>query len=83
MVSQVNPCSCYLIFFFMGKLGAKFMRDDPEKIANFIVEEHGLEYGADKVIGEATAAYAMKDYYALSIWRDVKRILRERAQAVP
>jgi len=62
-------------------LAVNIMRDDPEKIANFFVQEHGLNSATEKVIDETAAAYATKDYYALSIWRDVKRILREREQA--
>ncbi len=59
----------------------KTMRDDPEKIANFFVQQHGLVCATEKVIDETTAAYETRDLYALSIWRDVRRILREREEA--
>ena len=54
------------------------MRDDPYEIANSLVQEHGLDGALDRAVAETTAANEQLDYYNLSIWREVKRILRER-----
>ncbi len=54
------------------------LRDDPHVIAEYLVQEHGLERALDQAIGGTTAAQEQGDNYGLSAWRDVKRILRER-----
>jgi hypothetical protein len=55
------------------------VRDDPEEIADHLVNEHGLD-GALSVVDEGKMdASRDGDNYALSIWREVKVILRKRA----
>ncbi len=54
------------------------LRDDPHVIAEHLVQEHGLERALDQAIGGTTAAQERGDNYGLSVWREVKRILRER-----
>ena len=54
------------------------LRDDPHVIAEHLVQEHGLERALDQAIGGTRAAQEQGDNYGLSVWRDVKRILRER-----
>ncbi len=51
--------------------------DDPNQIADDLVQEHGLE-DALSVSMEKTASAA--DNYALSVWREVKMILKERKE---
>ena len=51
------------------------MTNDPRTIADGLVEEHGLD-GAIQVAMQWTATVG--DNYTLSVWRDVKRLLRER-----
>ncbi len=53
------------------------LRDDPSAIAEYLVQEHGLERALDQAIGGTTAAQEQGDNYGLSVWREVKRILRE------
>ena len=55
------------------------MTDDPRSIADDLVEEHGLD-GAIQVAMQRTATVG--DNYALSVWRDVKRLLQERKAGV-
>ena len=57
------------------------MRDDPNQIADFLVQEHGLKLARDVASDEALAAQSRGHLYELSIWRDVKRILRVQAKA--
>ena len=53
-------------------------RDDPSAIAEYLVQEHGLEGALDRATEGTTAARERGDNYCLSVWRDVKRLLRER-----
>ncbi len=54
-------------------------RDDPGAIAEYLVQEHGLERALDRATEGTTAGRERGDNYGLSVWRDVKRLLRERA----
>ena len=54
------------------------LRDDPSAIAEQLVQEHGLEGALDRATEGTTAAQEQGDNYGLSVWRDVKRLLRER-----
>ena len=50
---------------------------DPHKIADQLIEEHGLDEAIEVAMeGTATAA----DNYALSVWREVKLILQEKSR---
>ena len=57
------------------------MRDDPHDIAEHLVQEHGIDLALDRATEGTTAAYHQGDNYSLSVWREVKRILRERVEA--
>jgi hypothetical protein len=50
--------------------------DDPNKFAEYLIEQHGLD-GAIKVAMENAATAG--DNYALSVWREVKAILRDKS----
>ncbi len=54
------------------------LRDDPSAIAEQLVQEYGLEGALVRAAERTTAAQEQGDNYGLSVWRDVKRILRER-----
>jgi hypothetical protein len=57
------------------------VRDDPEEIADHLVNEHGLD-GALSVVDEGKLdAGSNGDNYALSVWREVKVILQKRIDA--
>ncbi len=53
------------------------LRDDPHVIAEYLVQEHGLERALDRATKGTTASQEQGDNYGLSVWRDVKRLLRE------
>ena len=53
------------------------LRDDPHLIAERLVQEHGLERALDRATKGTAAAQEQGDNYDLSVWREVKRILRE------
>ncbi len=51
------------------------IHDDPNEIAEYLIDQHGLD-GAFKVALESAATAG--DNYALSVWREVKAILRDK-----
>ncbi len=51
------------------------LTDDPRLIVGRLIAEHGLD-GAIQVAMQKTATAS--DDFELSVWRDVKRLLRER-----
>jgi hypothetical protein len=55
------------------------MRDDPKKIASQLRDQYGLEGAQAVALQEVTKASAAKDYYSLSIWREVRHILARDA----
>ncbi len=56
------------------------MPDDPKEIANFLIREHGLNDALARVVAEIATAHEEGDNYALSVLREVKRILHERTE---
>ena len=57
------------------------MRDNPHEIADHLIKEHGLDGALEQATaGTTAAAQNQSDNYRLSVWREVKRILRERGQ---
>jgi hypothetical protein len=58
------------------------MNDDPQEISKHLIAQHGTSEAALAAAAEgAVGAEKEKDLYALSVWRDVKRVLRERIEA--
>lgn len=51
--------------------------DDPRKIAVFLVKENGLKGARRIALDGTTAANERGNLYRLSIWREVKSILRD------
>jgi hypothetical protein len=56
------------------------MRDNPQRIANFMIEELGPERAFQSAMEGAAAAHQQQDNYALSVWREVKLIIGESKQ---
>ncbi len=54
------------------------MPDDPAQIASYLAQEHSLEKAIRVATEGILAAQDSRDFYNLSIWREVRRILRER-----
>ena len=54
------------------------MTDDPNIIADQMIQEHGID-DAIQTAQEATrVSLKDRDNYSVSVWREVKRVLRER-----
>ena len=58
------------------------MRDGPIEIADHLISEHGLDEAMLVVDDGKNVANRTGDNYALSVWREVKVILRERVADV-
>lgn len=56
------------------------MRDDPQRIADHLIGEHGLDGARRAALEGLLAAQARGDNYRLSVWREVRRVLRERRE---
>ncbi len=54
------------------------MNDRPNQIAGHLVDQFGLEGAMEAVRNGVTDAHAAGDNYRLSIWREVRRLLRDR-----
>ena len=56
------------------------MRDDPHSISEHLVQEHGIDHALERATEGIAAAQEQGDNYSLSVWREVRQILRERGQ---
>ena len=57
------------------------MKNDPQEIIEYLIAEHGSpEAALDAAVECSAEAQKADDLYALSVWRDVKRILREKIE---
>ena len=54
------------------------MSDDPHEIARFLIRENGLDRALEIALEGTAAANERGDNYELSVWREVKRVLRDR-----
>ncbi len=55
--------------------------DDPVPIAEHLVAEHGIDGAVERVRQGIAEAHANKDFYRLSVWREVRRALRDLQDA--
>ncbi len=54
------------------------MKDDPNQIADDLIEQHGVDGALDTVREGIATAHAEGDNYRLSVWREVRRALRNK-----
>jgi hypothetical protein len=52
--------------------------DDPQTIAEDLIQEHGLDRALEQAMDGTSAAQRDGDNYQLSVWREVKGILIKR-----
>ena len=53
------------------------LSDDPIEIVRFLVKENGLERAREIALEGTTSANQDGNFYSLSIWREVKKVLRD------
>jgi hypothetical protein len=51
--------------------------DDPNQIITYLIEEHGIDGAIEQVRKGVSEAHATGDNYRLSVWREVRRLLRD------
>lgn len=54
------------------------MRKDPHQKAEHLVQKHGIDGALKATVEGVAAAQSKGDNYDLSVWREVKRILKEK-----
>ena len=54
------------------------MSDDPHEIVKTLIRENGLDRALQIALEGTAAANERGDNYELSVWREVKRVLRDR-----
>ena len=57
------------------------MHNDPHAIADALIEEHGLEGAIKTVLDNIVVAYDKGDNYSVSVWREIKRVLRDKKKS--
>ena len=57
--------------------------NEPDKIAAYLIQAHGLEVAMDVVRKGIDKAHDEKELYRLSVWREVKQILATKADEAP
>ena len=53
------------------------MKDDPAEIARSLIQQHGREQAMQEAMREGMEAQADGRLYDLSVWREVKKVLRK------
>lgn len=57
-------------------------KDDPANIVDHLIDLHGVD-GALQAVREGIAsAHADNDYFSLSVWREVRRTLQVKSDAI-
>ena len=54
------------------------MRDGPHDIAEQLVQEHGIDLALEQATEGISTAHEQGDNYGLSVWREVRQMLRKR-----
>lgn len=70
-----------LSFFFDFMTLMTDLKDNPEQIAEYLIRENDLETAIHEAFEGTAKAQREGDNYTLSIWREVKAILRTKQQS--
>lgn len=54
------------------------LKDDPSDIAKYLIQENGLDSAIQAASNGIMKSQKDGDYYALSIWREVRTLLRNK-----
>lgn len=57
------------------------LKDDPSKISEYLIQKNGIEQAMQLAYDGTAKAQQDGDNYALSVWREVKAILRNIKQS--
>ena len=53
---------------------------DPKEIASYLIQEHGVDGAIQEVMEGVAAANKIGDFYSLSVWREIRTLLRAKLQ---
>lgn len=56
----------------------KSLPDDPAEIAKYLIQEHGVEGAFRAVMEGVERCHANGDYYSLSIWRETRKLIKDK-----
>lgn len=56
------------------------MRHDPARIVSELIQEHGLDRAIEIATEGIVSSQRSGDFYALSVWREVRHLLRARRE---
>ena len=57
------------------------LKDDPSDIAEYLIQNYGIDHAIQNVTDGIMKSQKEGDNYALSVWREVKTILRNKKNA--
>ena len=57
------------------------MTDEAREIASRMIQDHGIDGAINEATEEILAAQREGDFLALSVWREVRRALRDRKES--
>lgn len=61
--------------------GEGLMKDDPQEIADYLVRKNGVEEAHRIVFEGIEKSFDEGDFYAVSVWREVRNQLRKVSDA--
>lgn len=73
-----NSFRTYTDYGYIRPMNSPEMSDDPNQIASDLIEQYGADGALDTVREGIATAHTNGDNYRLSVWREVRRVLREK-----
>jgi hypothetical protein len=62
------------------RMTRRMIADDPRKMATILIKENGLDGAHHITMTEITRANEERDYYNLSIWREIRNFVRDQME---
>jgi hypothetical protein len=56
---------------------------NPKETASYLIQEHGIEGAIQEAMESVAAANSVGDYYSLSVWREIRTLLKAKVQEEP
>jgi hypothetical protein len=53
---------------------------DPKEIASYLIQEHGVDGAIQEAMEGVAAANKIGGFYSLSVWREIRTLLRAKLQ---
>jgi hypothetical protein len=69
---------CHTRFAVLSFFEIIDVKDNPNKIADWLIDEHGSEGAKQAALDGVFRSHDAGDNYRLSVWREVRQVLEER-----